>query len=70
MLSKRKSLPGTSGVISVTDILGKTVWKQNVRLTFAEEHVNIDVDHLKAGMYIVRLETDKYKVEEKMVISK
>jgi hypothetical protein len=60
----------TNAILSVTDIVGKTVWTKSIRMSTAEEHVYIDINNLRSGIYLVKLETENYKVEEKMVVTK
>ncbi len=70
IVAKVSAPVSSKALLSITDIVGHTVWSQKIMMTGAEERVYINTSDLNSGVYFVKLETEKYKVEEKMIISR
>ena len=50
----RSSLSGNE-LVNVIDLTGRAVIEQSARITAGENRINIPVDQLNSGMYLVRL---------------
>lgn len=53
--------------VKVYNILGQNIMYNLVDNSFSDEFI-INVSHLKSGIYIAKLETDKYEISKKIII--
>ena len=56
------------GIISIYDLSGKEVLKQNTNFSVRQEDISIQSSHLKQGVYIVTIELNKTLYRRKLII--
>jgi hypothetical protein len=56
--------------VSVTDLLGKTVIRQNIQLSQGKKSIPVDVSTLGNGIYILRIANDNQIYTKKLIIKR
>jgi hypothetical protein len=59
--------PGQSAVIQIIDVLGKTIYRQEL-ITTMSDHVEINVSNWEKGIYLVRYQTTEKSIARKILI--
>ena len=70
-LTLRYSLSNTGPFrIRIYDVTGRTILSQNLSVNHEASSVNLDLSHLKAGIYLLKLETNNWSKTHKLVKTK
>ncbi len=69
-IKSRLNIPIESACIRITNILGANVLQQTIHPNDLKIEKSIDISDLETGIYFLTIQSDKYSITKKIIISK